>query len=141
MFEFNANDTKGYKGRIISDTIRVFIISVIASVIGVMLSGWMVAVIIFALIFIVQFLKVDKRNRYYITHLKIDAPTVTITYTDRTKEENVIGVMSEFTFKKRYAFSKSKVASLAITYKGKILITQYESGEWKENVFDKIIAA
>lgn len=92
-------------------------------------------------IFIILVLKSNGRDRYFIYSISIRSSEVELNYGDKDDQKTVKDNIEFFKFKKRSAFSKSRVMYLSVYYKDNLLLEQFEEGTWDESKFDEVIDA
>ncbi len=92
-----------------------------------------------AIIFVILSIKSYWTERNFITHIELQPDYLKIIYKNEHKELQIEGNIRDFSFKKRMAFNKSRPPYLVVYYKDKTIIKQHGIGDWKEDIFDKII--
>lgn len=68
-------------------------------------------------------------NRYFITYIEIKDPDITVKYNDRTGQHVIYGSKYNVRFKKE---SLRYSSELKVIVDGKVLIKQYEIGDWTD---------
>lgn len=140
-FVFDAIENVSYQKRNHrSQTINVLIsLAIFALIFSV--SNWEYALAAAMLFFVIQFLKANRWDKYFIIHIELKNDQVMIRYKEKNQEKLLTGNKNEFTVKKGTAFNRTETVYSAIYKNGSLQIKQFEIGEWKEGVFDKIILA
>jgi len=140
-FIFNFSDDLSSKKRNANSLKINFGISLLFFVFILSISDWEYAVGISFFVFLVQFLKSSRWNKYFISHIELKNNQVLIRYKDKNEEKVLSGNKSEFKVTKQIAFNKTRTAYLAIYKNNYLYIKQFEMGEWNENTFNKVISA
>ena len=117
--------------------------ALIAFTVKFLITGNGIALLFFySLFFIIYFIKSPSRTRYLITHLTISDEQVVLKYLDKEQEIELFDSREAFRFKLKSTFAISQYSTpfLAIYYKDKLIIKQFE-GEWTEDMFREVIQA
>lgn len=140
-FIFDAIEGVSYQKRNNRSQTRNVLISLAIFTFIFSLSNWQYGLAISILFFIVQFLQANRWDKYFIIHFELKNEQVIIKYKEKNQEKLLTGNKNEFTVKKGIAMNRTRTAYLAIYSNGSLQIKQFEIGEWKEEVFNKIILA
>lgn len=140
-FQFDSSVNKTYKERIIEDIKGVLVILVIVFLVLLLFVKIFLAILLSGIITFIHFCEFVSWNRYYVTNLHIKEEIVEISYKDKDQIKNISGNQKDFHFKKKYVWYKlkSNIPYLEVYYKNSLLLRQFESGDWKEPVFNKVI--
>ncbi|MGZ3819347.1 MAG: hypothetical protein ACXVB6_02060, partial [Mucilaginibacter sp.] len=93
------------------------------------------------IIFIILVLRSSGRNRYFINSISVRSSEVELNYSDKDDKKTVEDSIEFFKFKKKSAFSRTRVIYLSVYYKGNLLLEQFVEGTWDESKFDEVIDA
>jgi hypothetical protein len=140
-FLFDSSVNKTYKERIIEDVKGVLFILLFVFLVLLLFVKIFLAILLIGIITLIHLCEFVSWNRYYVTNLRIKEEMVEIIYKDKDQIKNISGNQNDFLFKKKYVWYKvkSNIPYLEVYYKNSLLLRQFESGDWKEPVFNKII--
>src|SRR5689334_9641391 len=94
------------------------------------IRGWTYGVIIVLLFFIVQFFKSKRWDNTFIDKIVFDENNATINYTEENNMLKLHGNLSDFSFKKKITFNRTRTAYLAVYYTDSLKMKQFEVGDW-----------
>jgi hypothetical protein len=140
-FEIHCNNNENHQKRSSKSLIIISIISIILAVVVTLKSNWIDGLGFGLLIFSVQFFKSNRWDRYYILSIVTTPTEIELIYDKRGEKKAIKDLANLFEFKKKTAFSKSRIVYLAIFYKGDLIVEQSEDGEWNEEKFDEVLNA
>jgi|GEM_PF-3286831 hypothetical protein len=140
-FTLTISETTAFHQRFKQSYGKVIILSIALTLIAISASAsnWIYCLGLGAFVFLVQFYKAYRWNKYFIAYLFFDAENVEIKYKDESKEMTLSGLKKDFLIKKKIAFNRTRIAYLAVYYQTELKIKQFEVGEWNEKLFDKVI--
>ena len=133
-------DTEGYKDRKRVSLLWIVIFSALTFLLATAMSDWTYGLGFAAFLFAVQYFEFTGAYNYYILSLTICDGQLELVYNDQTEKKSVKDDAALFKFKKKSAFSKTRVTYMNVYYKEALLLKQDESGEWTENKFDEVLA-
>jgi hypothetical protein len=132
----NIYQKESYKSLIINSSI-----SIVLALIVTLISDWTYGLGFGLLFFIVQFFKSGRWDKYYISSVVITSSEIELVYDDRGEKKIIKDDANLFEFKKKFAFSKSRIVYMAVYHKALLIVEQSENGGWNEEKFDKVLAA
>ena len=139
MTEFKFNYIKeDYNKRFNNSLLLNLVVSTILGII-VALNDWRFGIGIGLIVFVIQNIKSNNANKFFINHISITENEVSIEYFEKNEKSSVNGLKSEFEFRKKLRFNKTRTAYLVIYQNGQAKIEQYNLGEWTESKMDEVI--
>lgn len=140
-FEIHCSNKENHQKRNTKSLIINSIISIILAVVVMLKSDWTYGLGFGLLFFSVQFFKSNRWDKYYILSIVTTPAEIELIFDKRGKKKTIKDLANLFEFKKKTAFSKSRIVYLAIFYKGDLIVEQSEDGEWNEEKFDEVLKA
>lgn len=91
-------------------------------------------------LFIVQYYKSSKHDKYLVTKIKVEDDRMQINYCSKNDELFIEGTVDEFSFVKKYApLNRTPTPYLAIYHNATLLIEQYQKSIWSEKKMDEVV--
>jgi hypothetical protein len=140
-FIFEAKQEQSFKKRNKRSRIRILLISIAIFLVVFSLSNWYYSLIIVIIFSIIQLLKAERRNQFFINYFELNNDQVLIKYMYKNQNQILSGEKREFAVKKEVALNRTKTVYLAIYKEDNLQIKQFEIDEWTEKVFDDIVLA
>jgi len=137
--ELIFNEPEKFNNRNNKSVIVIVMISVLVFLIVSSSTSWKYGIVIGLFIFVIQFSKSRRWDRFFIKKIKIENSDFHISYYDEKELKTTIGKCSDFKLKKETALNKTPTFYLAIYYKNNILLKQFEIGEWTNSKMDEIV--
>jgi len=139
--EIQMAEKESYRERVMKSLRINLILTVILSIVASVASNWMYGVGFGIILFLIQAIKSNRWDRYFISSITVTAADVAIAFEKRGESENIRDNKNSFEFKKKTAISKSRIVYLAVYHNKDLLLEQSEDGQWNEEKFDQVIDA
>lgn len=92
-------------------------------------------------LFIVQYYKSSKHDKYLVTKIIIEDDRMQINYFLKSDELFIDGPLDEFSFVKKYEhLNRTPTPYLAIYQNTTLMIKQYQESIWSEKKMDEVVA-
>ncbi|MBS1773771.1 MAG: hypothetical protein JST82_13005 [Bacteroidetes bacterium] len=141
-FIIKIEDKKGYRKRFTRILLLIVAFSVLVGLFIGTQSEWQWGLGIAIFVFLSQFIKVERSEKYFIEQLTIADGSIEILFTINGRVEVLSGVKEDFYFKKCTTFlDKLRPVYLRVDYRNSLVIEQFLIGDWTEVDIDRIIAA
>lgn len=138
-YYFEASDSLGFRNRVKNRFLIILLIVFIFCMIINYYYELVYAIPIGMIIFIFQYAKLIRSEKYFVRVFKIENNQIFISFFDKSKEKNAFGLFNDFKFEKKVMFNRNRNVYLCIHFQGNLLLKQYENDQWNEREFDKVI--
>lgn len=139
MAVYTFTSKRSYQQRFRRSLLTILAISVVAgwlvSIRGDIKMGFGVAFFFF----VVQYLKAVRQEKTFINLISIESNLIQIEYQNEGISETLNGSIAEFSFKKKFTFSKTRTPYLVIYQNKELKIRQYLEGDWTEERMDELL--
>ena len=132
--EFPIYKLKIYNALKFNAFIAIFILIIVT-----IASNLIYGIIISFFFYSIQLFKSYRWHKYFIMEFKVDAEKALIRYREKNNVKEITGNKNDFKVNKNVAFNQTKTNYVTVYYKGNLIIKQFPSKEWTENILDKLV--
>lgn len=139
MFNIVKLRTDSFKERRLRILKNSLLVSTVFAIVVGFTSGWFNGALISLFVFVIQYVKSMNSAYYFLESFQLLNKKINIIYLNKEKRIEVIGDISDFKIKRKFAFSRNREPYILIYFKKTLLLRQDAIDSWTERDFDLLV--